>query len=1221
MSLRSLSIKLASVLAGLFLLLVCLFFTLPGQQALVWLANQTVSGLQVEQIEQRILSGGSVNLRFENANTRLRVDDTEIRLSLFSCATVCLDIRAENIAVKQKSTTESESQHTENKTIRLPVSVAIERFAVAKLRFENPAMTMTVSDVAGQGQMVADKLSLPWLSIAKFELLTHQQDAPPSRSSATPVQSLPPLQLPQVTLPIEANIGKFTLAELYINKQRFNHLQLQQVEAGQSLRIEEARVNYLQWYVSASLAVELQSWAVRSRTLVSHPQGLASVELQGHLGQQLQLTLNTQGAARAHLQGSVNTAQENWPFSLTAEVDNLVTSSTEYGQLSQAELTLSGNADDYQITADLNASAKGLGEFNANLQGRGNLHQFELTELQLLAGQSQLSANGQLKWLNGIAAELNASASSLPIDNLLGLVQYQMAMAPDDVLNGQLNVAFETAEDNWALDVKQLNLNGKVAGEPLQVEADLNLDKHLQGDLQRGVIQYGNSKITLSGELGRQLDLALMVELDHSANSLLPVAIKGQGEVYIDGQSSLPTLSGSVDLARLSYQDISLTDTRLRGQWNREQAAEGQLQLAVAQLSAAGYEIENLGIQVKGGQQQHQATITVRDPNAVATIKAQGSASPQGWQGQLASAEMTAKGQTIALQAPSKISYLSGQLALEKQCWQLADANLCYSAQQQGESGQAQLALTALELTQIQPWLATNMQLQGLAQARAELQWQGGQLQAVDGKVTVNEASLTSQGQRFAISQFNADVQTNKQQLNTTWQMDSNTLGQFNGTMTMPLAQSDPALAGKITIAAIKLPRLSGLISRVSGQDINLEGEITGAVELAGRLSAPQMSGQVELQQLAMRSNSLPVEIDSGAMQMSFNTTTAQLQGQLATTGGGGIQLDGQFDWSRALAATLKVDGDNIYIQQDSRIEMMVSPKLSLSYRDNIARMTGSVDVPFGRVNIESLPAGVTTKTSDEIIIDSKAKAPMSVPVQHAIDLQVSVADDFRVKALGLDSFVTGSIELQKQLTSPLLATGELQLREGKYRAFGQDLQIKTGQIGFNGALDKPYLNIRAIRNPATTANDVIAGVDLTGSAAKPRLTVFSEPAMDQAKALSYLLNGEPLGESETSNNALLTQFLLSQGIDRSEGFLTQAGESLGLRDVNLSAKGSGDDTQVEVSGYITPNVQVSYRVGVFDSMNEIALRYRVFSKFYIEATSGLYDSIDLLYKFDWDDE
>ncbi|RXE94696.1 hypothetical protein D9981_18595 [Pseudoalteromonas phenolica O-BC30] len=79
--------------------------------------------------------------------------------------------------------------------------------------------------------------------------------------------------------------------------------------------------------------------------------------------------------------------------------------------------------------------------------------------------------------------------------------------------------------------------------------------------------------------------------------------------------------------------------------------------------------------------------------------------------------------------------------------------------------------------------------------------------------------------------------------------------------------------------------------------------------------------------------------------------------------------------------------------------------------------------------------------------------------------------------------------------------------------------------------------------------------------------------------------------------------------------------KKIGIEDVSVSAKGSGDDTQVELSGYITPSVQVSYRVGVFEAMNEIAIRYRVFSKLYIEATSGLYDSIDLLYQFDWGSE
>tara|TARA_Y100001956_G_C4108648_1_gene181302 strand:- start:1273 stop:1653 length:381 start_codon:yes stop_codon:yes gene_type:complete len=126
---------------------------------------------------------------------------------------------------------------------------------------------------------------------------------------------------------------------------------------------------------------------------------------------------------------------------------------------------------------------------------------------------------------------------------------------------------------------------------------------------------------------------------------------------------------------------------------------------------------------------------------------------------------------------------------------------------------------------------------------------------------------------------------------------------------------------------------------------------------------------------------------------------------------------------------------------------------------------------------------------------------------------------------------------------------------------------------------------------------------------------------MDQAHALSYLLNGQPLDKSENNNNALLSQILLAQSINFSESFINKAGKKIGIEDVSVSAKGSGDDTQVELSGYITPSVQVSYRVGVFEAMNEIAIRYRVFTKLYIEATSGLYDSIDLLYQFDWDPE
>lgn len=84
-----------------------------------------------------------------------------------------------------------------------------------------------------------------------------------------------------------------------------------------------------------------------------------------------------------------------------------------------------------------------------------------------------------------------------------------------------------------------------------------------------------------------------------------------------------------------------------------------------------------------------------------------------------------------------------------------------------------------------------------------------------------------------------------------------------------------------------------------------------------------------------------------------------------------------------------------------------------------------------------------------------------------------------------------------------------MNIRNGQYRSFGQDLQIKEGKILMNGPVDQPYLAITAIRNPNNTQDGVVAGVRVSGPSDEPSLTIFSEPAMPQANALSYLLRGQ----------------------------------------------------------------------------------------------------------------
>ncbi len=84
-----------------------------------------------------------------------------------------------------------------------------------------------------------------------------------------------------------------------------------------------------------------------------------------------------------------------------------------------------------------------------------------------------------------------------------------------------------------------------------------------------------------------------------------------------------------------------------------------------------------------------------------------------------------------------------------------------------------------------------------------------------------------------------------------------------------------------------------------------------------------------------------------------------------------------------------------------------------------------------------------------------------------------------------------------------------MNIRNGQYRSFGQDLQNKEGKILVNGPVEQPNFAITAINNPNNTQDGVVAGVRVSRPSDEPSLTFFYEKAMPQANALSYLLRGQ----------------------------------------------------------------------------------------------------------------
>ena len=76
--------------------------------------------------------------------------------------------------------------------------------------------------------------------------------------------------------------------------------------------------------------------------------------------------------------------------------------------------------------------------------------------------------------------------------------------------------------------------------------------------------------------------------------------------------------------------------------------------------------------------------------------------------------------------------------------------------------------------------------------------------------------------------------------------------------------------------------------------------------------------------------------------------------------------------------------------------------------------------------------------------------------------------------------------------------------------------------------------------------------------------------------------------------------------------------EDSGSNGLALDTEGVGDSSQVVVSGYVLPGLQVKYGVGIFDSLATLTLRYRLMPKLYMEAVSGVDQALDLLYQFEF---
>ena len=851
---------------------------------------------------------------------------------------------------------------------------------------------------------------------------------------------------------------------------------------------------------------------------------------------------------------------------------------------------------------------KYLGNFSAALDGpagafsltspfAGDLTKIYLQQIQLTAGQGKAQGHLNLQLADGIAWDTALDLSAIN-------PAYWVAQLPG-TLAGPLRSKGEIKDEKLSLSA-DLDLKGKLRGQPAVIQAKAT-GGGAQWNLDALQVRLGDNSINGKGSLQQKLAGQIDIKLPRLAQ-LWP-QLRGQLNGRLDVAGTLKAPQGKLGLqgTQLAFADNRLQSLNL-------DATLDSAQRAKIDLKGSGIEVGDtaLGTLAASGQgdiKNQKLTLDLQGPKLKLALGLDGTLDQGNWRGRLASGDIQAGGQDWKLQGPAKLERLAdGKINFGAHCWQSGPASLCGEDQRLMPDPKLRYHLKQFPIESLAQWLPKDFAWQGRLNADVQLDLPAsgpnGQV-SLDASGGVLRMREKDQWLDFPYQTLKLTSKLTPKRIDTDLNFVGGKLGELMVQAQInPLPQNKP-LTGSFRLSGLDLSVARPFVPMVE----KLSGRLNGSGTISGGLLAPQVNGNLLLSDGGVSGPELPMELQDLQLQAVVVGETVQLNGGWKSGKSGQGSLSGNVAWGQALVVDLALKGAQLPVTVEPYAKLEVAPDLKISIKDNKLAIAGKVQVPKGEIIIRELPPS-TVKVSGDTVIVGQQTEEGKPPMATLMDIDVVVGEDkLSFAGFGLTANLQGHVHIGDNMDT----RGELWLNDGRYRAYGQRLTVRRARLLFAGPIDQPYLDIEAIRK----TDDVIAGIRLSGSAEQPTTQIFSEPAMSQEQALSYLVLGRPLSSNGEDNN-MLAQAALGLGLMGSSGVTSGLARDLGIQDFQLDTQGSGNTTSVVASGNLSEKLSLRYGVGVFEPANTIALRYKLSKKVYLEAAGGVASSLDIFYKRDF---
>jgi translocation and assembly module TamB len=818
-------------------------------------------------------------------------------------------------------------------------------------------------------------------------------------------------------------------------------------------------------------------------------------------------------------------------------------------------------------------------------------------DLTVLDGQANVS--GDVVWAPGQSWSVGGTASGINPGKLRA------------DLPGQLNFGFSAQGGGFTSDadfsVELQGIAGRLRGLAARGGGEL-ARRGKAWEFSAVRVGLGQTDVALDGKLAEEL--ALKFTVDATDMSLLAPGSRGEFHAHgaLGGTRHLPALTLSAHGKGMHHEGMSLESIDAEVDFDMGTAHRSKIDLHARNFTFRERKLSALDVSVDGTTASHVMRLDAKAVGLAVQLQVSGGVNHDHWQGQLTAFNLDGNESLhLVLEAPVALLASADHVHADKICVHGQPGRMCLDGDWTPAHWSAEIAAQDLPMSTLTAGFTPSIEYRGrlsvtasasgsvaeplIGSLRADLADAGLSHHTPSGKielVKLGTGIVTVNATHAAIA---AEVSFDAGEVGTI-------KGRANVTRTGAHWEDLP-LQGELHAQTAEL----GYVTLYFPEIDKASGRLDANLAITGTLGMPLIEGTIKLSNteldffqinLALRQTELEASLHDNALEFSASSHIGQ----------GTLSAKGAFAWRDSLPyGNFHMEGTALRVADIPEAQIDASPKLDFTIKGRQITVAGSVNVPYAKIVPADL-TGAVRASPDEVLVGKQPENP-NERFEVTSDITLSLGDKVSIDTLGLKARLTGNIVVHSGTDNITSGTGELSIEDGKYSAYGRQLDIQRGRLIFNGGvIDNPGIDIRAVK----VFPDVTAGINVRGSLQQPRISYFSDPSLTQSQILSLLLAGGSLQSVQNRQNGAAAQAIAQGGAILAQ----QLGSKVGIQDVSLES--DLDETSLVLGRYLSPRLYISYGVSLTQQLNTVKLRYTLSDRWTLKTEAGQARGADLVY-------